>query len=173
MIGPVTAEVDPRLSPIDGEALFRDEYASLVRLAFLVLGDRGAAEEVVQDAFVKLHSRWRSIREPDKAGAWLRSVVLNGARSRRRGRPRLAAPAPVTVDAADAGALSSDLQQRTVVALMQLSARQREALVLKFYEGLGESEIAAAMGVSPGSVKTHVHRGIEALRSTLGLEEAQ
>jgi len=64
--------------------LFRAEYRSLVRLATLLVGDRATAEEVVQEAFVKLQLGWRRIREPERAPAWLRSAVLNGARSPRR-----------------------------------------------------------------------------------------
>jgi RNA polymerase sigma-70 factor (sigma-E family) len=153
------------------EALFRSEYRSLVRLASLLLGDRAASEEVVQDAFVRLQLGWRGIREPGKAPAWLRSAVLNGARSRlrrravrRRGLEPVAGPAP----AADAGALAADERRRVVAALRFLPARQREALVLRFYLDLSEAATAEAMGVSAGSVKTHVHRGLAALHDLLG-----
>jgi RNA polymerase sigma-70 factor (sigma-E family) len=172
MIASVSVDPEYRSPLIDGEVLFRAEYRRLVRLAALMLGRADDAEEVVQDAFVKLEARWRTIRDPEKAAAWLRTAVVNGARSRGRRRrdpqrvPHLDAPA------AESGALAADLQRRTIAALRLLPVRQREALVLKFYEGLSEVEIAGAMGVSTGSVKTHVHRGVAALRSTLGSEEA-
>jgi RNA polymerase sigma-70 factor (sigma-E family) len=151
-------------------ALFRAEYRSLVRLATLLLGDRGSAEEVVQDAFVKLQLGWRRIREPEKAPAWLRSAVLNGARSQLRHRDVRRRHLEVVVDrvdSAEAGAIASDEHRRVIAALRTLPERQREALALKFYLDLSEAETATAMGVSAGSVKTHVHRGLAALASIL------
>ena len=153
------------------EVLFRTEQRSLVRLATLLLGDRGAAEEVVQDAFVKLHLSWRRVREPDRAAAWLRSAVLNGARSqlrRRAVRRRHPEVAMGDAAAADVGALAGEEHARVMAALRQLPVRQREALVLRYYADLSEAEIAAAMGVSTGSVKTHAHRGLAALAELLG-----
>jgi RNA polymerase sigma-70 factor (sigma-E family) len=151
--------------------LHRAEYGSLVRLARLLLDDVATSEEVVQDAFVAFQLRWRTIREPDKAAAWLRSAVLNGARSqlrRRRVRERLLPRGGVTDGPpADRGALAADEHRRVVAALRQLPRRQREALVLRFYLELNERETAEAMGVSAGSVKTHVHRGLAALTPLL------
>ena len=152
------------------EQLFRAEYRSLVRLAALLLDDRGAAEEVVQDAFVKLQVGWDRLHDPARAPAWLRSAVLNGARSRLRHRGvrrRHLQVVPGEHESAAAGAERSDEQRRIVAALRTLPARQREALVLKFYAELSEAETAAAMGVSAGSVKTHVHRGLAALEKLL------
>jgi RNA polymerase sigma-70 factor (sigma-E family) len=169
MIAPMAPAPEVSPAPRDAAALFRTEYSRLVRLASLLVADRGAAEEVVQDAFVKLHSRWWSIREPDKAAAWLRTAVLNGARTQRRRTLRpVRAPRSSDAPAAEHGALAADLHRRAIDALRLLPARQRAVLVLKFYEGLSEAEIASALGISTGSVKTHVHRGIDALRSTLG-----
>jgi RNA polymerase sigma-70 factor (sigma-E family) len=141
-----------------------------VRLASLLLGDRGASEEVVQEAFVSLQLRWRTLRDPALAPAWLRSAVLNGARGRLRHlqvRRRHLTSVPADAPGADVGALAGDDRRRVVAALRRLPARQREALVLKFYLDLSEAETAAAMGVSAGSVKTHVHRGLAALEGLL------
>jgi RNA polymerase sigma-70 factor (sigma-E family) len=155
--------------------LHRAEYHNLVRLARLLLDDVGTSEEVVQDAFVALQLRWRTIREPDKAAAWLRSAVLNGARSqlrRRRVRERLL-PRPGPDGApADRGALAAEEHRRVVEALRRLPRRQQEAVVLRFYLELSEREIAEAMGVSAGSVKTHLHRGLAALTPLLEEDEA-
>jgi RNA polymerase sigma-70 factor (sigma-E family) len=151
-------------------ALHRTEYRNLVRLARLLLDDVGASEEVVQDAFVALQLRWRTIREPEKAAAWLRSAVLNGARSqlrRRQVRERLLPRPGPDGGPADGAALAADEHRRVVAALQQLPRRQREALVLRFYLELSERETAEAMGVSAGSVKTHVHRGLAALTPLL------
>ena len=150
--------------------LFRAEYRSLVRLATLLLGDVGAAEEVVQDAFVKLQVGWARLRDPAKAPAWLRSAVLNGARSRLRRasvRKRHLEPVPAPTTNVETDAVAHDERRRMLVALRTLPARQREALVLKFYMELSEAETAAAMGVSAGSVKTHVHRGLASLEAAL------
>ena len=156
------------------EHLFRSHYRDLVRLATLLLGDRSAGEEVVQDAFVKLQVGWGRVREPDKAPAWLRTAVLNGARSRlrhRQVRRRHLEAVPAAAPSAETGALAGDEHRRVMIALRALPERQREALVLKFYGNLSEAEIASAMDVSAGTVKTHVHRGLAALQSTLGSEE--
>ena len=152
--------------------LHRDHYRSLVRLGALLLGDTESAEEVVQDAFVKLQLRWGGLRNIERAPAYLRSIVLNGARSqlRRRGVRRRHAERRTPVleaGSAESGAMASEEHRRVVEAMRRLPERQREALVLKFYMDLPEAEIAAAMGVSAGSVKTHVHRGIASLGTIL------
>jgi RNA polymerase sigma factor (sigma-70 family) len=157
------------------EALHREHYAALVRLATLVLGDLGLAEQVTQDAFIKLQLRWGGLRQVDRAPAYLRSAVLNGARSQLRhhkvrdryaGR-RTVAPAVATPEAS---MLAHDTHDRVVAALRTLAPRQREALALRYYLDLAEADIAAAMGVSAGSVKVHLHRGIAALSRALGEE---
>jgi RNA polymerase sigma-70 factor (sigma-E family) len=157
-------------------ALFVAEHDRLVRLAVLLLGDQGAAEEVVQDAFVSLHRNWRRVRDPERAPAWLRSAVLNGARSRLRRlavRRRHPDPPGALAPGADEAALDADRRSWVLAALAQLPARQREALVLRYYLDLSEAEIAGAMGVSAGSVKVHVHRGLAALRARPDAEEGR
>lgn len=151
-------------------ALWEEHYRSLVRLASILIDDVGACEEIVQDAFVALHARWERLRDPARAPAWLRSAVLNGARSRLRRRrvASLQVPEPSRpVEAAEAGALIAERHREVIAALRRLPARQREALALKFYLDLPEAQIAAVMGVSAGSVKTHVHRGLAALGERL------
>lgn len=150
--------------------LYREHYASLVRLAALLLHDVGAAEDVTQDAFAKVHVAWGRIRDPEKALAYVRSAVLNGARSRMRhlhvvDRHR---PEPGRdTQSAEAGALSGEEHREVVAALRALPDRQRECLALRYYLGLSEAEIAEALGISTGSVKTHTHRGMAALEKTL------
>ncbi len=152
--------------------LFGAHYRPLVRLAVLLLADQGAAEEVVQDAYVRLHQSWRRLREPDKALAYLRTSVVNAARSalRRRGVAERyldrAVPLP-DAPSAEAGALGVLEQERMIAALAQLPGRQREALVLRYYADLSEAEIAEVMGVSRGAVKSHTARGVAALRQSL------
>jgi RNA polymerase sigma-70 factor (sigma-E family) len=167
-----------RPEPEAGDALatlHREHYAALVRLANLLLDDQGRAEETVQDAFVKLQLRWGGLRQVERAPAYLRSAVLNGARSAlRHGRVvhRHAERRTVVPDVPtpEAGALAAAEHQRIVAALRLLPARQREALALRYYLDLGEAAMAAAMGVSPGSVKTHLRRGLASLARLLGEE---
>jgi RNA polymerase sigma-70 factor (sigma-E family) len=158
-------------------ALHRDHYRSLVRLASLLLGDVESSEEVVQDAFVKMHTRLGGVRDPEKAPAYLRSVVLNGARSllrKRKVRERHAERRSLELvnPSAENGAIGSAEHSRMLAALGELPERQREALVLRYYLDLSEADIAAAMGVSAGSVKTHIHRGLASLTQRLE-EEAR
>jgi RNA polymerase sigma-70 factor (sigma-E family) len=156
--------------------LHHEHYASLVRLASLVLGDVGLSEQVVQDAFVKLHLRWGGLRQLDRAPAYLRSSVLNGARSQlRHQKVRDRHDARRTVDPSvttpEASAVAGAEHERIVAALRRLPERQREALALRYFLDLPEAETAAAMGVSAGSVKTHVHRGLATLAHLLGEED--
>ena len=146
--------------------LHRQHYRDLVRLAGLLLRDVGASEEVVQDAFVQLHLRWRELRDPARGAAWLRSAVLNGARSRLRHlevRSRHRRPAPANAESAEDVALSGDARAGVLRAIDTLPTRQREAVVLRYYLDLSEADMAAAMGISAGSVKTHLHRALAAL----------
>lgn len=157
-------------------ALHREHYASLVRLGSLVVGDVGLAEQFAQDAFVKLSLRWGGLRRLDRAPAYLRSTVLNAARSHLRRRQvserhdarRTVAPVVATPEAAS---LVQAEHERIVAALRLLPPRQREAVVLRYYLDLPEAEIAAAMGVAAGSVKSHLHRALTSLADHLGEED--
>jgi RNA polymerase sigma-70 factor (sigma-E family) len=157
-------------------ALFSAHYRGLVRLAVLLLHDESAAEDVVQDAYVALHRRWWRLRDADKALAYLRTSVVNGARSALRHRgvadryvaARRVADEP-TVASAESGALALLRHREVLEAVRRLPARQREAIVLRYYGELSEAEIADAMGVSKGSVKSHASRGMAALRGSLEL----
>ncbi|MGH9157175.1 MAG: SigE family RNA polymerase sigma factor [Acidimicrobiales bacterium] len=136
--------------------LYRERYRSMVRLAYLLTGDRTAAEELVQDAFVAVHRSWPRVTSP---AAYLRTSVVNACRSwgRRRTletvrRPQPAEPAVLVAD---------ELWD----ALRRLPERQRAAIVLRFYQDLPDADIAAALGCRPGTVRTAVHRGLAALRT--------
>jgi RNA polymerase sigma-70 factor (sigma-E family) len=154
--------------------LYRSEYRSLVRLACLLLDDRGAGEEVTQDAFVRLHSAWARVRDETAAAAYLRSTVLNLARSRMR--RRLVARRHDTVTdrsaaSAEDEAMVSTEQRRVLDALRALPRRQRECLALRYYLDLSEADIAATLRISKGSVKSHTSRGMAVLTRTLGADE--
>jgi RNA polymerase sigma-70 factor (sigma-E family) len=153
------------------EGLHREQYRSLVRLASLLVDDVGRCEEIVQDAFVAVFRKPGLVREQAKLPAYLRSAVLNGARSHLRARQvrNRAQPLRVVHDAEspEAGALLADDQRAVLDALRALPDRQRDVLALRFYLDLSESEIAEVMDIAPGTVKTHVRRGLEALATTL------
>ena len=146
--------------------LYQGHAVGLIRLAVVMLGDRPAAEDVVQDAFTGLYRRWAHLADPGKGLAYLRSATINGCRNelRRRLRARRRPGEPVT-DAASAefAALVGEEHREVLAALRRLPDRQREALVLRFHLELTEPEIAAAMGVSAGTVKSTTARGLAAL----------
>jgi RNA polymerase sigma-70 factor (sigma-E family) len=151
-------------------ALYTAHYRSLVRLSTLLLYDVPAAEDVVQDAFVAMHKSWRSLRDPDKALAYLRQAVVNRSRSRLRHLKVVErkAPAPMPPGAsAEHGAFAALDRTSVIAALRELPDRQREVLVLRYYGDLSEAQIAEAMGISTGAVKSHASRGMSALRHRL------
>ena len=144
------------------EQLYRAHYASLVRLAGLLVGDFSVGEEVAQDAFARLVDA-HDVRDP---AAYLRATVVNLSRSRIRravlARRHRAAHAVSAVDASF-GPDSVATQITVREELARLPRRQREVVVLRYYAGMTDAEIADALGISPGSVKTHLHRAMAAL----------
>jgi RNA polymerase sigma-70 factor (sigma-E family) len=150
--------------------LYAAHYRSLVRLSALLLRDVATAEEVVQDSFVAMHDGWRRLRDNDKALSYLRQSVVNRSRSVLRHRVVVDrnAPKPAPdMPSAEQGAITLLERSAVVTALRTLPARQREALVLRFYGDLSEAQIAATMGISKGAVKSHTARAMTALRSVL------
>jgi RNA polymerase sigma-70 factor (sigma-E family) len=154
--------------------LYTAHYRGLVRLAAYLTGDRDNAEEVVQDAYVKVLGRWGGVRDLDKGEAYLRQAVVNLSRSRVRHQAvverKAPAPAP-DVASAESGALAQLDRDSVVAALAALPRRQREAVVLRYYADLSEAQTAHAMGISAGAVKSHTSRAMAALRHLL--EEAR
>jgi RNA polymerase sigma-70 factor (sigma-E family) len=148
-------------------ALHREHYRSLVRLACVLLDELGAGEEVVQEAFVRVHRSWAQVDQPL---TYLRATVLNLSRSRMRrrlvARRRVEPVVRPAMSAEEHVVLLSD-QQEVLDAVRALPRRQRECLVLRYYLELSEAEIAATLGISNGSVKSHSHRGLKALATRL------
>jgi RNA polymerase sigma-70 factor (sigma-E family) len=153
------------------EDLHRGHYRSLVRLASLLVDEVATCEELVQDAFVAVFRKPGLVRDQDKLPAYLRSAVLNGARSHLRARQVRDRAQPLRVvrepDSPEAGAVMADDQRAVLDALRDLPDRQRDVLVLRFYLDLSEAQIAETLGIKAGTVKTHVRRGLEALATTL------
>jgi RNA polymerase sigma factor (sigma-70 family) len=153
---------DPvEVEPASLEDLFRAQYGPMVRLAHVLTGSNAAAEDLVQDCFARLHRRWGSTSNP---GGYLRTSVVNACRSWHRSRFRERARLRLVGSSEAAGAPEA---RELLDALAGLSYPQRAALVLRYYEGLGEREIASLLGCRPGTVKSHLHRGIAPLRKVI------
>ena len=153
--------------------LYSLHYRALVRLAALLVRDTPTAEEVVQDAFVAMHGGWQRLRDAEKALAYLRQAVVNRSRSVLRHRTvvdKNMQQAPPDMPSAEHGAMVLLERSAVVNALRDLPDRQREAIVLRYYADLSEAEIAAAMHISRGAVKSHTARGMAALRAALEQE---
>lgn len=147
----------------DFDSFFHGVFAKAVAVAQRVTGDRGTAEDAAVEALAKAYLRWRRIGGQPWRDAWVYKVAVNEA---LRGLPRqaaaVAAPAP-----GDLGEHVA-LRQTLTAALRRLPRRQREVIVLRYLLDFSEAEVAATLGVSQGSVKTHMHRGIAALRKSVG-----
>lgn len=151
--------------------LFAREGRSLVRLASIFCDDKDAAEDLVQEAFIRLHRAADRINDPERAPAFLRSIVINLARDHnRRGlmslRHRSSMIQPSSTDHVEHDALDS-ADRHMLDALRLLPDRQRSCLVLRYYLELSESETAETLGISKNSVKTHCRRGLATLESLL------
>ena len=151
-------------------ALYQGHALSLARLALLMLGDPGATEDVVQDAFLGLYRRWDSLADPSaaQAYAYLRTSVLNGCRTAMRRRSRREVPPDGRpAESAEATVLLGEQHRAVLAAIRRLPARQREALVLRYYLDMTESQAADVMRVSRGTVKSATSRAVAAVARML------
>ena len=150
--------------------LYSSHYRALVRLAVLLVRDVPTAEDVVQDSFVAVHEGWQRLRDAESALAYLRQAVVNRSRSVLRHRAVVAKypekPSP-DMPSAEHGALVQLERSAVAATLRKLPGRQREAIVLRYYADFSEAEVAAAMGISCGAVKSHTARAMAALRADL------
>jgi RNA polymerase sigma factor (sigma-70 family) len=160
----------------DGDALarlFAAEAATLVRLARFFVADRAAAEDLVQEAFIRLSRSMHRVRGPGAEVAYLRAIVLNLCRDHnRRGLMSLRhrPPADVEPEPPDEVVAGREQSRAVVTALASLPRQQRDCLVLRYYLDLGPPEIAATLGLSTNSVKTHLQRGLRGLEERLGTQ---
>ena len=144
-------------------ALYHAHYRSLARIAALLAGDGAVAEEIVQDAFVSMHRAWRRLQDGDEALGYLRRAVVTGARSQSAAPPD---PPSRPRGLAGAGQPAPGIPGvHLMAAIGGLPARQREALVLKYYADWPDPQIAAAMGISRHALSAHLGRGMSALRA--------
>ena len=147
-------------------ALYQAHALALVKLAVLMTGDQPTAEDVVQDAFLGLYRRWDSLAEGSHPLAYVRASVVNGCRSALRRRSRrglIAAFSQPPAESAEARALVSEEHRAVVAAIRRLPGRQREALLLRYYLDMSENDVAQAMGVSRGTVKSATSRALAAI----------
>lgn len=149
---------------------YQAHYRSLLRLAALLLDDLSTCEDVVQEAFIRVHAARRRVREPEKTLAYLRQTVVNLSRStlRRRilGLRLLPKPMP-DMASAEEGAYDALERDQLKAALRGLQRRQREVLVLRYFVDMTEAQVADTLGISLGSVKAYGSRGLAALRAQM------
>jgi RNA polymerase sigma-70 factor (sigma-E family) len=173
------ADVGARSASRQVTELYEAHALSLARLALVMLGDAAAAEDVVQDAFLGLYRRWDRLADPAAAQSYLRTSVLNGCRTalRRRARhgvlsARADAQAAVlagpSLESAEATVTRGEEHRAVLAAIRRLPARQREALVLRYYLDLTEDQTAEAMRVSRGTVKSATSRAVAAVGRMIG-----
>lgn len=153
---------------------FEEAFDPLFRRAFLVarriLGDPTSSEDVAAEALARAYAHWSRIGDQPWREGWVVRVTTNLAIDVARGNSRFA-DRPVAVDTASREDTADDvvvLRVTLAAALQRLPKRQREAVSLRYLAGLSEAEVADALQVSVGSVKTHLHRGVQRLRTRLG-----
>jgi len=157
--------------------LYDQERHGLLRVALLLVGDRGVAEDLVQEAFVALQRRWDSLSDYSTAAGYLRVCVVNGARSVRRrwavARRHLSSPEPASEPGADAAVLLAEEHHAVVLAVRRLPRRQQQVIVLRYWSDLSEAQIANTLGISPGTVKSSASRALAAIAQQLGDNHVQ
>jgi RNA polymerase sigma-70 factor (sigma-E family) len=153
-------------------ALYEAHALGMIRLGVVMLGDRAAAEDVVQEAFCGLYRHWHTLSDTGKALSYVRSSVINGCRSALRRRIRqpagFAFAGEQSGESAESAALVSEEHRQVLAAIRRLPDRQREALVLRYYLDLDEAAIARTMRISRGTVKSTTSRALAALGRILG-----
>ncbi|WP_299051400.1 SigE family RNA polymerase sigma factor [uncultured Nocardioides sp.] len=155
------------------EELYATHRLSLVRLALLLVDDVAAAEDVVHDAFARMVARRTPLRDPHAALGYLRTSVVNGSRSalrRRRTARAYAPPLDVAPTSPEDSAVLAEEHRAVLDGLARLGRRQREVLVLRYWSGLSEADIAATLGISRGTVKSTASRALVALERVMTQE---
>ncbi|MEO7262192.1 MAG: sigma-70 family RNA polymerase sigma factor [Jatrophihabitantaceae bacterium] len=160
---------------VDISALYAQHRLGLVRMAVLLVDDLASAEDVVQDAFVSLHRSGGRLREPEAALAYLRKSVVNAARSalrrRRTVRAHLRLSRSEHAEASDHSLIVDERHEQVLAAVRRLPVRDQQVLLLRYWSELSEAEIADALGVSRGTVKSTASRALDKLEAEL--QEAQ
>lgn len=156
---------------VDVDELYRSQRLPMVRLAYLLVDDLATAEDVVQAAFVGLWRHRGSLRQPEAAVGYLRRSVVNEARSmlrrRRTVRSHLRVAEPTQAEPADALVLRAEEHDDVLALVRHLPPRMQEVLILRYWSGLSETEIAKTLGVSAGTVKSQASRALSRLQTKL------
>ena len=152
-------------------ALYEERHVELVRFATFITGDAHAAEDVSQEAFMRVYDAWDRLDDPDRALAYLRATVVNLSRGRHRHQlvvERNQPPRLVAVPSAEDDAMGRVGRNAVLEAVSALPSRQRACVVMRHWLRMTEGEIAATLDVSIGSVRTHNKRGVQTLQRKLG-----
>ena len=173
--GEWAAPVDARTAELARQQavwhLYDRRYSDMVRFATFLTGDVHAAQDIVQDAFVRLLDAWDRIADPERADAYLKATIVNQVRDEHRRREvaaRRGSPHLSLVASAEDDALGRVGRQHVIDAVSALPLRQRACVVMRHWMRMTESEIAGTLGLSVGSVRTHVKRGTATLQRALG-----
>lgn len=154
------------------EAWAAPRQRGLLRSAILLTGDQSSAEDLVQDALLKVADRWSRLRH-EAPEAYARRIIYNAAvsrwRLRRRESPRADVPEVSVPGRSEAWLAGADVR----AALQRLTPRQRAVLVLRYYDDLSEQQIAQTLGVTPGTVKSQAHVALRRLREELAVLDAE
>lgn len=158
---------------VDVRELYVTQRLPMIRLATLLVDDIGTAEDVVQDAFIGLTRVAPRLQDMSHASAYLRTSVVNGARSALRRRRTVRgflsrASEPDPAPPADRSVVDAETRSELMVALGSLPTRMREVLVLRYWSDLSEREIATTLGVSEGTVKSTASRALDRLEIAMG-----
>ena len=173
MIGINDSPAERLIEPATPESLHQQHYLGLVRMAALMTDDRQMGEEIVQDAFAELISRWSKVN-PDQALGYLRTSVTNRSRSALRRRRTVRAHRADRADRAENVAgpevtvLRAEGFNEVLSAIAALPIRQRQVVVLRYYVGYSIAETAAALGISPAAVSTSANRAMTTLQRLEG-----
>lgn len=154
---------DAAAAPVPFDDYVRARYADLRRVSYLLCGDWAAADDAVQTALIRCERRWATIADPQRH-AYVRQAVVNTTSSWRL---RRRAHAPLSdLDGVAAREAATDDRLVVLQALQRLPLAQRQVVVLRYYEGLSESEIARTLGISAGTVKSRASRALATLRES-------
>ena len=166
---PAAQPADTQTAAAAVTALYEQTAVSLIRLAYVILSDRQAAEDVVQDAFCNLYRRFDRLTDSETLARYVRASVINGCRSALRRRAVRSRNVLYELPGAspEAAVLGREERADLIRAVEQLPQRQREALVLRFYLDLPDDEIAGLMHIRPVTVRSTIHRALDALGQTM------
>ena len=169
-----SSEVSVTTDRDDGlRELYERRHADMVRFAAFLTGDVTAAEDIAQDAFAKVFDAWDRIGDLGRVDAYLKATVVNlvrGGHRKQQVAERRATSHLTVVPSAEDAAVRQIGRERVLAAVSCLPIRQRACVVMRHWMRMSESEIAETLALSVGSVRTHIKRGTESLKNSLGDE---